>query len=278
MKIDEQTVAYSKDGIHLEIGQKYGAIDNPHSHDDEYQIELILQGRSQNIADQRCGAVTPGYIDIYNPGDRHQINYRNTDSFIFHVKLNALKKIYNEMNIYQREPMFNPMVSKKSNIPIAFLVHERQILKELQVAPLSDMIDMYKEQKVFTLLKLLLRDVEDSNVNTHLRTIDYYSRQKMLKIKEWIHANFHRDDITIHTLAEMSHLSRFHFIRVFNEVIGKSPYDYLIDVRVNAALGMLKSRKYRNIDEVSLVVGFKNTSQLRYHFKRLKGFLPSQVL
>jgi len=278
MKIDEQTVAYSKDGIHLEIGQKYGAIDNPHSHDDEYQIELILKGRSQNIADQRCGDVTPGYIDIYNPSDMHQTNYLHTDSFIFHVQLNALKKIYNEMNIFKREPIFNPMVSKKSNIPLAFLTHELQILKELQVVPSSNMIEMYKEQKVLALLKLMLRDVEVSNVDRHLRTIDYYSRQKMLKIKEWIHANFHRDDITIRTLAEMSHLSRFHFIRVFNEVLGKSPYDYLIEVRVNAALSMLKGRKYRNIDEVSLVVGFRNTSQLRYHFKRLKGYLPSQVL
>jgi AraC-like DNA-binding protein len=277
MKMDKQTVAYSKDGIHLEIGSKCGAIDEPHSHSNEYQIEVLFSGTAKNISADNP-EVFPGYIDIYNPNDSHQTDYRDTDSFIFSIELNALKKIYSDMNVFQNEPIFNPKINKQCGIPLELLTQELRFLKQLEMVPVSNSIELYKEYKVLNLLKLILHDLEDNKVKHNLKVIDYYSRQKMLEIKEWINENFQRDDIGISNLAELSHLSRFHFIRTFKEVVGQSPYDYLISVRVNAAINIIKNGKYRNIDDVSANVGFKNTAQLRYHVKRLKRLLPSKII
>lgn len=276
MKIDKQSIAYSRDGIHLEIGEKQGFNEEPHSHSDEYQIEILLTGTANDIADEN-NKINPGNIAIYNPNETHQTHYHDTDSFIFHIKLDAIKKIYHEMNVFHFDPLFDPNKHTKCSIPISLLATELQLLKDLQSIPDTNSIEIYKECKALQLLKVLLCDLENNKVSQKLRIIDYYSRQKMLAIKEWIHANFHRDDITIHTLAEKSHLSRFHFIRVFKEVVGKSPYDYLMDVRVNAAINIIQKKKYRCIDEVSLDVGFRNTAQLRYHMKKIKGYLPSQI-
>lgn len=35
--------------------------------------------------------------------------------------------------------------------------------------------------------------------------------------------NFYQDDITISSLADISHLLKFHFIRVFKNIYGKNP-------------------------------------------------------
>ena len=98
MKIDKQFVFYSKQGVHLEIGQKQGYIPKPHAHENEYQIELILSGESQDFFNQKNKKVISGYIDVYNPGESHQTNYRNTNSFIFHIKSEMMKQIYREFN------------------------------------------------------------------------------------------------------------------------------------------------------------------------------------
>lgn len=277
MKVDKQTVSYSKQGIHLEIGKKYGAIECPHSHDDEYQFEILLEGTAKNLANKNHEIVIPGYINAYNPGDSHQTCYADTNSFIFHIKLDAMKKMYDEINISQNEPIFNSIMNKQCSVPLPLLKQEIQSLKELQNISLSKASNLYKEDKVLTILKLFLRDLEGNRMAHKLKVVDYYSRQRIIKVKDWLQSNFHHDDITVNKLAGMLHMSPFHFIRTFKQVLGASPYEFLMNIRIDAAIKRLKEKRFRNIDEVSLEVGFRSTSQLRYHIKKIKGYLPSQI-
>ncbi len=84
--------------------------------------------------------------------------------------------------------------------------------------------------------------------------------------------NFHQDNISIAFLAELSHLSKFHFIRIFKTMYAKTPYEYLIETRVKEAIKILGSQTYQNMKEVSLSVGLRNTAQLRYHLKKKSSY------
>lgn len=42
-----------------------------------------------------------------------------------------------------------------------------------------------------------------------------------------------------------------------------------METRVKEAIKILKGKKYRNMEEVTLSVGLKNTAQLRYHLKKI---------
>ena len=98
--------------------------------------------------------------------------------------------------------------------------------------------------------------------------MDRSSHHKVEKARKWIQKNFYQDDINISSLAELSHLSTFHFIRVFKLIYGKTPYDYLMETRVKEAIKILKNNKYRNMEDVSISVGLRNAAQLRYHLKQ----------
>lgn len=268
MNYDNQFTVYSRDGIRLDAGSKCGSVTGLHAHDDEYQLEVLLSGESHSLVEKNQEKILPGFIDVYNPADLHEIDYRNTESFIFHLKIDALKKIFSEMGSHYQQPVFDSASRKKLQIPLSFLHHEIMILQNIsEISPLNPAIEVYQENKVLTLLRLILGEIGD--VNKYLNTVDPCSQHKVEKAQKWIKENFHQDDITISRLAELSHLSKFHFIRVFKNVYGKTPYDYLMETRMKEAVRILKEKRYRNMEEVALSVGLKNAAQLRYCLKKL---------
>lgn len=268
MNYDKQFVVYSHDGIQLDIGSKCGSVTGLHTHDDEYQLEVLLSGESHSLFKKKQEKVLPGFIDVYNPADLHEVNYINTESLIFHLKINAVKKIYSEIDLGYLQPVFDSTLREKLQIPLSFLQHEISLLKDLsEISQLNTTLEMYKENKVLTLLRLILGEI--GNVNKRFNTANSCSQNKVEKAHKWISENFYQDDITISRLAELSYLSKFHFIRVFKNIYGKTPYDYLMETRIKEAVKILKGKKYQNMEEVSLSVGLKNTAQLRYHLKKI---------
>ena len=90
----------------------------------------------------------------------------------------------------------------------------------------------------------------------------------------FIHANYARD-LTLNDIAQAAHLSAFHLARLFKQSFGVSPHQYLIQVRVNSARGLLSAGSgEHSLAEVAAAVGFADQSHLTRHFKRLTGTTP----
>ncbi|ACK68555.1 transcriptional regulator, AraC family [Gloeothece citriformis PCC 7424] len=101
--------------------------------------------------------------------------------------------------------------------------------------------------------------------------------QHQLKlVKDYINDNLERS-LCLHELAGLTQLSPYHFCRVFKQSIGKSPYQYVIQCRVERAKQLLKQSKL-NLAEIAIVCGFAHQSHLCRHFKRLTGVTPKAFL
>ncbi len=93
----------------------------------------------------------------------------------------------------------------------------------------------------------------------------------------YIEANYARE-IKLEDVAAAVHLSPFHLARLFKQVSGRSPHQYLVQVRVNAARSLLSAGSgQRSLAEVAAAVGFADQSHLTRQFKRHFGVTPSQV-
>lgn len=97
--------------------------------------------------------------------------------------------------------------------------------------------------------------------------------EAVAQIKEYIESNF-AQDISIDDLTRITHLSRFHLIRVFRDSVGIPPHAYLRQVRIQRARDMFFSGK--SISEIALATGFADQSHLTRWFKRLWGYTPGQ--
>jgi AraC-like DNA-binding protein len=82
--------------------------------------------------------------------------------------------------------------------------------------------------------------------------------------------------ITLTELAIMANMSRHHFCRVFKNITGKPPIEYINHLRINAAIELLKEG-HLNISEIALTVGFNDSNYFSRLFKKYKKVSPTCV-
>lgn len=76
-------------------------------------------------------------------------------------------------------------------------------------------------------------------------------------------------------LAAQVGLSEYHFIRVFREVMGVTPGQYIIGARMNHARYLLSTTAL-GVSEVAGMVGYASESMFTAAFRRTQGVTPSQ--
>jgi AraC family transcriptional regulator len=96
---------------------------------------------------------------------------------------------------------------------------------------------------------------------------------KIKKVIEYIKENYQKE-CTLEELSKVAGISRFYLIRIFKDYIGKTPYDYLLDVRIeNAKLILAKENK--SITDICHECGFNNMSHFIRMFKKKIGTTPT---
>jgi len=93
------------------------------------------------------------------------------------------------------------------------------------------------------------------------------------KVVKYIKENYQKD-CTLEELSRIAGISRFYLIRIFKDYIGKTPYEYLLDVRIeNAKLLLVKGNM--PVTNICYECGFNNMSHFIRTFKKKIGISPS---
>lgn len=100
-----------------------------------------------------------------------------------------------------------------------------------------------------------------------------YYRQKLNIIKEYIHNNLDTK-IELKTLAELSHLSSFHFHRISRALLGEPIGTYISRTRLETAAKMIRYTAL-TIEDIAYNVGYETPSSLSKAFKHYFGTTPS---
>jgi len=101
----------------------------------------------------------------------------------------------------------------------------------------------------------------------YLNSTDYrsLSTSSMDDIIQYIYSNFHKK-ILVEDLASKTGYSESHFARKFRKVTGRTPIDFLLDVRLEKAKSLLSIDDF-TITEVSEACGFSSPSHFSSQFK-----------
>ncbi|KQU87840.1 transcriptional regulator [Variovorax sp. Root318D1] len=97
-------------------------------------------------------------------------------------------------------------------------------------------------------------------------------RRRAVDAALWIDANSH-DDIGLESAASEAGLSSFHFLRLFSQVLGVTPHQYLVRSRLRHAARLLADDD-RPVTDVALDVGFADLSNFVRTFGRAAGVSP----
>jgi AraC family transcriptional regulator len=96
---------------------------------------------------------------------------------------------------------------------------------------------------------------------------------------ERVQAALHRielrcdEQLTLPELARDASMSAFHFLRVFRQVTGTTPHQYVVGARLRLAARLLLDTK-RSVTEIAYDVGFNDLSHFMRTFRRVVGETP----
>jgi AraC-like DNA-binding protein len=99
------------------------------------------------------------------------------------------------------------------------------------------------------------------------------SKAVLRKARDYIVGNF-SEKIYLDQLAQLSGLSRFHFLRAFTQEFGLPPHAYQIQARLARVRSLLAAGL--SISQVEAETGFCDQSHLTRHFKRAFGVTPGE--
>ncbi len=99
----------------------------------------------------------------------------------------------------------------------------------------------------------------------------FYLYRRIVKAKLFIDAEY-AGNIDLDMISEQAFTSKFHFIRQFKSVYGKSPHQYLTKVRIDMAQQLLKQDKAVSV--VCFLVGYDSLSTFSGLFSKTVGKTP----
>lgn len=97
-------------------------------------------------------------------------------------------------------------------------------------------------------------------------------RRRAVETALWLEENA-QQAIDLAAAAQQARLSPFHFLRIFERVIGVTPHQYLVRVRLRRAARLLAADA-RPITDVAFDAGFGDLSNFVRSFRRAAGVSP----
>ncbi|MEM8800400.1 MAG: response regulator transcription factor [Pseudomonadota bacterium] len=98
------------------------------------------------------------------------------------------------------------------------------------------------------------------------------SAQCIEHIDDYLDHNFDKD-INLQALAELTNVPGSSFSKRFKTATGKSPYQYVIERRIEEAKRLLRHTE-SSIAEISLTVGYANQAHFSTAFRKVTGVTP----
>jgi AraC-like DNA-binding protein len=105
----------------------------------------------------------------------------------------------------------------------------------------------------------------------HARTT-LHDRRRSVRAALWLEAHAHAPIALVDVAAEMQ-LSPFHALRMFSRVLGVSPHQYLVRVRLSRAARLLADSE-RAVTDIAYEVGFADLSNFVRTFSRAASVSP----
>lgn len=100
------------------------------------------------------------------------------------------------------------------------------------------------------------------------------SKRQLFKVLDYINTHLKRE-IRLDSLAALTGMSSYHFLRQFRKSMSQSPLQYIIGTRMEAAKSRLLQSKL-SVTEIALEVRYESVSHFISLFKRHTGITPER--
>jgi AraC-like DNA-binding protein len=248
-----------------------------------YEIEIIIGGAGEMMTAGRNYKTMRGDIFFRKPGEETQgiagyYSYVIAFDPIYHEKRQHLYKskipywIYDENTAMGDEGYFD-------NYPDYYNTNRINELEPLfanivqAFGNCKEANQPYMKANFIKILDIIDSELGD-NLETHERRTIRNNYEKIIACKEYIDNNL-GSKFSLEMLANRCGLSRNFFCRIFKEILGSTPFEYIIENKMVLAKKLLTTTNI-SVEQISTVCGFEDLTYFYRLFKRHFHTTPIQ--
>jgi AraC family transcriptional regulator len=204
-----------------------------------------------------------GHVIIDKPNYEYQLRPSTGACSIFNFTDDCYHQFIDDLNLKYSFFFSNPNILSlllKSTPETEYLHY--QIMKNIRHAGKLEMDNL-----VLGLLKQIVLTITNNTIDDKVEnSLKMHHLYTMERAKEYIHENF-SSNISLYELSRHSHVSPFHFSRIFKKFTSFSPHQYLMNIRLKHAEMLLKNSSMP-ISEISFSAGFSSAEHFATTFKQ----------
>ncbi len=246
------------------------------SYDSTYTLKYVIEGVKHYHYNNQDIEVSRNQYLILNSDNRITTEAKKgTKGFSFFLSPKLINGIYQCFTTNNSSIEFIEIPQKKSNTRIHFLLDKIAFLYTRNQIEFKQQ----KDQLFIEIAELIVEEQTTIDMKFDKLKIVRHGTKKelfrlMTEVKEYPHDNL-QENITLDNISREIGVSKYYLHRLFTEINGRTPLDYLTGIRMEKAKQKLQYSK-ESIFEIAIACGFDNTPYFSNTFKKYMNLSPSQ--
>lgn len=247
---------------------------NTHWHEN-MQLYFFTEGNALVECDKERYYVEASSIVVVNSNELHYLENLGDNLKFYTIRFDSSFLFSNQVDLCQTK-FLSPMAQNQISFH-NLIENDKQVLNCV-----NTIIEEYFSKRIgyelavksfiYQLIVLLLRKYISKFLTRKELTLKVNNLKRFDLIFKYIENNYSKK-ITTSELSNIVHISTYHFCRIFKQMTGKTPTDYINGIRLEKAADYL-NKSDLNITEIALKCGFDSINYFSRLFKKHYNVSP----
>ncbi len=235
-----------------------------------HNLMLLYDGKAEFRCNESRFIAGRGDLMYYKPGDiRHAVTYPDEPVKCYAIDFQYTCPEYID-KVWKLPDYSLPFSFWQKITDSLLLLKLYDLFSELTKSALAARVRTdVRERAILTEILVLLFKFTERN------QFSYSNAGKVETVIGYMTENYSKN-MTLGELAEYARVSPSYLGSIFRSVTGRSPIDYLIEIRINRAKNLLKDGY--SVTDTSRLVGFNDIYYFSRMFKKHEGVSPSEYI
>jgi len=237
-----------------------------HVHDKSYEILFVIEGSGSMLIGNNLYPIKPNTVFLTSKMEIHNI-IPSSEKYvrnIININHDYIKKL---IELTGSEDFFFKLFERRC----IYLSDDISIALKKLFSLIKQCDNNNSAQRVYLLKHII------SMINLLYETENTESEKLYNSTSEavaYIDKNL-SENLTLESICNHVHLSKYHFCRLFRQNTGMSPFKYIIECRLSKAKNMLEHTN-ESISNIALAIGFNTSANFCNTFKKYENHSPSE--
>lgn len=230
----------------------------------DYQLLYVAAGKTHFFFDGKERTVAAGYMVLYRPGQEQHYEYYGEEKpevYWVHFTGSQVDEILAHYGICPDESIFYAGTAAAYSELLNAMIHEMRSCQ----AGFQELVEMY-------LRHILLLSQRTRRQQRPVASA--YIREEIACACRYFAAHA-GEQLSVQEYAASRNMSVCWFQRSFKTVMGCTPMQYLLTLRMNNAAALLETTDY-SIGEIAAIIGYDDGLYFSRLFRKKKGMSPSE--